>query len=51
MDDELLAEINGDSFHSLLVAFADTSAGGPSNVLLQENGSAILQEDGSYILL
>jgi hypothetical protein len=37
--------------HSLITIFADTSEGGPLNVLLQENSSALLQEDGSYIIL
>lgn len=37
--------------HSLITVFADLSEGGPLDVLLQENGSALLQEDGSYIIL
>lgn len=37
--------------HSLLTIFADTSEGGGLNVLLQENGSALLQEDSSYLIL
>lgn len=37
--------------HSLLTIFADTSEGGSLDVLLQEDGTAILQEDSSYIIL
>lgn len=37
--------------HSLITIFADTSEGGALSVLLQENLSALLQEDGSYIIL
>ncbi len=37
--------------HSLITVFADTSEGGPLDILLQEDGTAILQEDGSYIIL
>lgn len=52
MDDEEMAEILGDSFHSLLGVFSTASqADVISGRLLQENGSAVLQDDGSYILI
>lgn len=37
--------------HSLITIFADTTAGSGLDVLLQEDLSAILQEDGSFIML
>lgn len=37
--------------HSLLMTLPDTSEGGPVDVLLQENLSALLQESLGYIVL
>ena len=37
--------------HSLITIFADTSEGGGFNILLQESGSALLQEDNSFLIL
>ena len=50
-DDEEIGDFAADPLHSLLMLFTDTTPGGSNNVLLQENGSAILQEDGSFILI
>lgn len=36
--------------HSLLTLFTDTTPGGGLDIILQETGSALLQEDGSYLL-
>lgn len=36
--------------HSLLTLFVDTTAGGGLDVILQEDASALLQEDGSYLI-
>lgn len=51
MDEETLAELTGTSMHSLILVFTDSTPGGSDDVLLQEDGSALLQEDTSNILL
>ena len=37
--------------HSLLTLFVDSTPGGSLNVLLQEDGTAILQENNGFIVL
>ena len=52
MDDEKMAEITNDAYHSLLgVCQPDSRPNNYFGNLLLESGDALLQEDGGFILL